>query len=285
MSKQNVQQRRNSRRERRKTPPQQRPNWHKLIAIIGIVMFLSLSGGILAQWRDASVGMKAPLAPIPPPLPSPSPLSLSKEYIYAGGKLVATDEPGVVTPLSAPGSFVAKTYSNTRLDLTWTASTGPVDHYQIERTNRGTVVLIEAPSNSLNDSSVTPGTAYLYKVRAVDALGNFSPYSNVDLATAVTFLDDPFPVSPVKIKAQHLTELRDAINAVRWTAGLGLATWTNSSPQGVRIQAAHVQELRTALDQALTALGLPIETYSDSGLPGHPLIRKDHIEQLRQRVK
>ncbi len=281
MSKQKARQRRKPPPTQRNAQPQQHLSQRKLTAVIGLVLLLSLSGGILAMWRVAGVKMTA-TAP-PPPVPTPSPLSLSKEYIYAGGKLVATEEPGV--PLSAPTSLVANTFSNTRLDLTWTASTGPVDHYQIERNNRGTVVLLDAPSNSLSDLSVSPGTAYLYKVRAVDTLGNFSPYSNVDLATAVTFTDDPLPTTPMRIMALHLTQLRDAVNAVRWTAGLNPATWTDAALAGARIKAVHVQEMRTALDQALGALGLPVEPYTDADLTQHPRIRKEHIEQLRQRVK
>lgn len=290
MSKQKARQRRRPQRDKRNTPQRHSLNRRKLIVLIGLVMLLSLSGGLLAKWRTANVATKAKttLAPLPVPVPSPSPLSLAKEYIYAGGKLVATEEPSSGGPLSAPSSLVAATYSSSRLDLNWTASTGPVDHYQIERTNRGVVVSMTTTTNSFNDTNVIEGTAYLYKVRAVDAVGNVSPYSNRELATAVTFEDDPFPdppAPPVKIKAVHLTELRDAINAVRWTAGLNLATWTNSSPKGMRILADHVREMRTALDEALSALNLPVQSYIDSNLTGHPLIKKDHIRQLRQRVK
>lgn len=259
----------------------------KLMLVIGIGLLLSLTGGLFAQWRAARVTSKLGL-PAPVPTPTPSPLSLSKEYIYTGGKLVATEEPSTISMLvTAPTALVASTGSAAQLNLSWTASTGPVAHYQIERSlsinGPYTLLASETTTNSFTDTSVSSGTAYLYHVRAVDTSGSFSQYSNIDLATAVSFIDDPL-ASNTPIKAQHLLEIRQAVNAVRVAAGLSVATWTDASPQGVRIKAQHVQEMRTALDQALGALSLPIQPYTDSSLT-NGRIKKEHFQQLRDRVK
>ena len=293
MSKNNARQRRRARRAQPKTPQPHGFSQRKLMAIIGIVMLLGLTGAILARWRTAGSGTRsnASLAPASVPLPTPTPLGLSKEYIYAGGKLVATEEPGSgANPLSAPGGLVATTISSSQLNLSWTASTGPVDHYQIERRQKIDLqpdlsVSTNGAVNNFNDTGVAPGKAYLYIVRAVDMVGNVSPDSNRELATAVTFTDDPLPTAPMRIKALHLTELRQAIDAVRFAAALGPATWTDSSPGGVRIKALHVQEMRTAIDQALSALSLPVQPYTDPDLTQNARVKKEHFEQLRQRVK
>jgi hypothetical protein len=219
---------------------------------------------------------------LPVPTPTPTPLSLSKEHIYAGSKLVATEEPSSISTLvSAPSNLVATTASAAQINLSWTASTGPVDHYEIDKSGASQPII--TTTNSFTDTSLAPGAAYLYRVRVFDTAGHYSPYSNFDLATAVTFLDDPLS-STTAIKAQHLIELRQAINAVRATAALDEATWTDASPQGGRIKAQHVQEMRTALDQALTALNLPVQAYTDPNLT-NVRIKKEHFQQLRDRMK
>ena len=125
---------------------------------------------------------------------------------------------------------------------------------------------------------------YLYRVRAVNSIGNFSAPSNIDLATAITFSDDPLAAGSTPVRAQHLTELRQAVNAVRATANLSAASWTDSSPLGAVIKAIHIQELRTSLDEALNVLGLTAGQYTDSSLSGIA-IKKVHIDEIRQRVK
>lgn len=291
MLEQKARQRRRLERAQRNSPPRRRLNSRKLIAIIGIMLLLSLSGSMLAMWRAARVDTKANTPPASSPVsaPSPSPLGLSKEYIYAGGKLVATEEPvNSGGPLSAPASLIATPASASHLNLSWAASTGPVASYQIERRQNinspYTVLSANPTTNSFNDTSVSPGTAYLYRVRATDGAGNFSPYSNVDLATAVSFTDAPLVSAVTIIKAQHLVELRQSINAVRTLAGLGATAWTDSSLQGIRIKAIHLEEMRTSLDQALTTLNLPVQSYTDSSLTGSR-VKQIHIEELRERVK
>ncbi|MEI6085369.1 MAG: PKD domain-containing protein [Verrucomicrobiota bacterium] len=69
------------------------------------------------------------------------------------------------------------------LTLTWTASTGTVDGYTIERADSATgpwtqLAQIAASPTSYTDSSVAPATTYYYRVSAYNAAGN-SGYSNV----------------------------------------------------------------------------------------------------------
>lgn len=73
----------------------------KVVTIIALLLFLSLAGGILAQWRASrlAAGTHPMLAPAPT---TPSPVGPSKEYIYAGGKLIATEEPAPSTSPTPP---------------------------------------------------------------------------------------------------------------------------------------------------------------------------------------
>lgn len=86
---------------------------------------------------------------------------------------VAPTTPGNLT---ATADTVAKA-----IKLAWTASTDnvAVTGYQITRTDVATNASVTFTSTSVayTDSSVTVGTTYKYKVRAVDAAGNLSAYS------------------------------------------------------------------------------------------------------------
>jgi hypothetical protein len=220
----------------------------------------------------------------PPPAPLPSPNSPSKEYIYAGGRLVATEEPN---PLVAPTGLVADTFSGSQINLSWVAAPN-AHHYQVERApNLGgtfTVVNSNVATTTYTDNTVTAVNAYLYRVRSADAVGNLSAPGNVDVATAITFTDAPLTAGTTLIKGQHVTELRQAVDAVRATANLSAATWTDATLTNVTVKAVHVTELRTNLDAALTALGIATSSYTDPTLTG-VAIKAIHVEEIRQRVK
>lgn len=83
----------------------------RVVAILAILLSLGLAGGIFAQWRATSVktGMNAMLLPPTPAVPSPG--SPSKEYIYAGGRLLATEEP-TASPTPSPSPSPSPTPGN-----------------------------------------------------------------------------------------------------------------------------------------------------------------------------
>jgi len=211
-----------------------------------------------------------------------SPGSPTREYIYLGARLVAFD-----TPTAAPTNLVATAASTTQVNLTWSAATG-ASYYRVERSfNNGSYIEIgTSVRTAYTDNLASPGITYLYRVRAVDGSGNVSGYSNFDLATTIMFTDDPLTAAVTVVKAQHFSELRQAVNAVRTSAGLGAAIWTDSSLGGIAIKAVHVQELRNYLGSAMTTLGLTAPTYTDPTLnAGVTIVKKVHVEELRQNVK
>ncbi len=258
----------------------------RYITLGALTLIVALCLGTVLGFRRDSHGVRAVHAlfatPVPPPT-IPPPNNPSKEYIYAGGKLIATEEP---QPLAAPLNLVANALSGSQVDITWEPSQG-ADHYQVERTQNitaaYTIVSANVTATSFTDNTVSSGSAYLYRVRAVGS-SNFSSPSNVDLATAISFLDDPLTAGSTPVKAQHLTELRQAVDAVRAAANLSAATWTDGALSGVVIKAIHIQELRTNLDQALNALGVTVGQYTDSALSGIA-VKKVHVDEIRQRVK
>lgn len=266
----------------RKRQPQRR---RQTTLLIGLILSLSLAGIIFARWRSIS-SLPAHLSPAPQASPTPV---LSKEYIYAGGRLIATEEPTFGGP--APTGLMATATSGTSVALTWTAPpTGSIASYQVERSqsiNGPFSTLSPNPTTtSFTDSTATNGIAYLYRVRAIYTTGGYSDYSNKDLATTIIFTDDPLIVAGTRVKSLHVTELRQAVEAVRSTAALSPASWTDPAPSGIQIKAVHLQELRTSLDQARSALGLTATSYTDPTLmAGTTRIKKAHFDELRQGVK
>jgi len=270
-----------------------RSQTNRRIRIAGLLLIVSLGIGTVAgPWRD-SLGVNRLRAlfasPVtPPPLPPPS--NPSKEYIYAGGRLVATEAP---VALAAPASLSAITVSNLpspQVTVSWEATTG-ADHYQVERSTNITLSYTtingNVTSTTFTDTSVSSVTAYLYRVRAVDSVGNGSPYSNIDVAAAISFTDDTLFAQSTFVKKEHINELRAAVDAIRAAVNLSPANWGGNVTSGVTIQATHIQDLRTNIDQARGVLSLSACSYTDNSVEAlrASLIKKEHIEQLRLCVK
>jgi hypothetical protein len=261
------------------------------VGVVVLVVCLVGVSSVAAPWVRNLATKTAPTF-LASALPLPSPDHPSKEYIYAGGKLIATEEPTVT--LLAPANLSALTVSNLptpKVSVNWSAVEN-AHHYEVERASDSngpfTVVASNVTQTSLEDTGVSAVTAYLYRVRAFSTGGPPSPYSNLDLATAIAFTDDTLESQSTLFKAAHINELRQAVNAIRSMAHLSAINWGGNVTQfSTEIQATHIQALREALSDALTALNLPPCSYTDNSLTAlrASLFKKEHIEQLRQCVR
>ncbi|HXH39645.1 MAG TPA: fibronectin type III domain-containing protein, partial [Thermoanaerobaculia bacterium] len=195
---------------------------------------------------------------------------------------------GVTVGPPAPTGLIATAVSTTQVNLSWSASSGATQ-YDVVRlsASSGYTTLITTASTSYSDSSVTAGGTYVYKVRAIDASARLSGFSTPDAATTIFFTDDPLAAGTTTVQAIHVTELRQAVNAMRATAGLGAMSFADSVVTGgVTVKALHLQELRTALTQARTALGLTTIAFTDPTLTvGTTLVKVAHFQELRGGVK
>ena len=100
------------------------------------------------------------------------------------------------------------------------------------------------------------------------------------------FTDDTIVVGQTTAKAQHIIELRQAVDAMRAVAGLSGAPWTDPAlAAGNTIKAAHVVDLRTFLNDAASRLGYSTSAYTDPTLSAGFTIKRVHIEELRQRIR
>ena len=190
---------------------------------------------------------------------------------------------------AAPTNLSATATTTASVQLSWTASAGatPTTQYEVWRASAASpfALRLTTAATSITDT-VSAGNAFVYKVRAVDTAGA-SPYSPPDAATTIFFTDDPLLAGVTQVKATHLAELRQGVNAMRVAAGLAPATFTDSTvSNAIRIKAAHCQELRTALNQARAALGLSGVTFTDATITtGGTKVRAVHLQELRDGVK
>jgi chitodextrinase len=85
---------------------------------------------------------------------------------------------------TAPSGLTATTPSSSRAELSWTASSDNVGvtGYEIYR-NDVLLATTTGPGTAYSDTSVSPSTTYTYKVRARDAAGNRSNFSNTATVT------------------------------------------------------------------------------------------------------
>lgn len=188
-----------------------------------------------------------------------------------------------------PSNLIASALSTTQVNLTWTAPSGAIDHYQVERSQNingpFTVVGPNVTATSFVDTSVGGGITYLYRVRAANASNTqFSDYSNMDLATTIVFTDSFLSPGITMVRALHFTELCQAVNSVRVAANLGTLNWSEVIQPEATIKAVHMQELRNNLNLARSALGLLPQSYADSIGLG-VMIKKAHGDEIRQGVK
>ncbi|HKO45253.1 MAG TPA: Calx-beta domain-containing protein [Pyrinomonadaceae bacterium] len=116
-----------------------------------------------------------------------------------------------------------------------------------------------------------------------------SPYSkpNAFAYLPTVFTDNTLVVGQTTAKAQHVIELRQAIDSLRAVAGLAPATWTDPtlSPTSTIIKLVHIVELRSYLDDVATQLGYATSPYTDSSLGAGSVIKRIHLEELRQRIR
>src|SRR5262249_11737257 len=113
-------------------------------------------------------------------------------------------------PPTAPTNLTGTVISGTQINLSWTASTDNVgvSGYMVERC-QGTECTTFAQvgtttTTTFNDTGLTAATAYGYRVRAADAAGNLSGYSNVASLTTQAPDTQP-PTTPTNLTASAVS--------------------------------------------------------------------------------
>lgn len=183
-----------------------------------------------------------------------------------------------VTP-PAPANVLAIAESPTQVRVLWTMS-GTADSYDVYRNG---VKMGNTPSLFFVDTT-TAATAYRYHVVSVKA-STPSAASARDLVTTVMFTNDPVVHADTIIEANHILQLRTAVNAVRALSGLAAFAFTDTNLASAEPRAIHVTQLRSALDQARAILGLPPTIRSGPPVDTGEIIWASDIADIRGGVR
>lgn len=167
------------------------------------------------------------------------------------------------TPPSTPSSLVATASSSSQIGLTWTASTDNVGvaGYRVERCSGAgcssfAQVGTTGGTTTFSDSGLSASTSYSYRVRATDAAGNLSGYSNTAPATTPAGTDTTHPSAPTNLAATA-TASGTQIN-LSWTA----------STDNVGVTGYKIERCAGAGCSSFAQIGTTTTatTYADSGL-------------------
>jgi fibronectin type 3 domain-containing protein len=158
---------------------------------------------------------------------------------------------------SQPSGVTASVTSSTQINLTWTASTDnvAVAGYNIERCTGSACTnyaeIGTSTSASFNNTGLTAGTTYRYRVRARDAVPLFSSYSTVVNATTAT--DAQAPTAPTGLSATPASPTQVNLS---WTA----------STDNVAVTGYEVQRCQGSGCTSFTSVATPTgTTYNDTG--------------------
>jgi hypothetical protein len=120
-------------------------------------------------------------------------------------------------PPGAPANLQANAVSAFRIDLSWTAASGTVELYRIERrTGGGAFAVIDSVGGgtlSYQDTGLTPATAYTYRVTACNEAGCSAPSGE---ASATTHQVPPGAPSNLQANAVSSSQIN-----LSWTAASG----------------------------------------------------------------
>ena len=143
------------------------------------------------------------------------------------------------TPPTAPTNASASAASSTQINLSWSASTDNVGvtNYLVERCQgAGCNTFAQvgtAPTSPYNDSGLAAGTSYSYRVRATDAGGNVSAYSNVTSATtAAPPSDTTPPTAPTNAGASATSSTQINLSWSDSTDNVGVTNYLVERCQG-----------------------------------------------------
>jgi parallel beta-helix repeat protein len=109
---------------------------------------------------------------------------------------------------TTPGTLSATAVSSSRVDLSWGASTDNVGVTNYEIFRNGSLHTTVGTVTSYSDTTVSPSTTYSYQVRARDAAGNRSGFSNTATATTPSAPDTQAPTTPGTLSATAVSSSR-----------------------------------------------------------------------------
>ena len=169
---------------------------------------------------------------------------------------------GDTTPPTVPGTLTATPVSSTQINLSWVASTDNVGvtGYQVERCQgagcSNFALVTSVTGTTYSNTGLTASTAYSYRVRAADAAGNISGYSNTASAITQASADTTPPT---------VTSVTPASGATGIDIGVNVTATFSEAMDPATIGSGTVE-----LRDPSSALVSAVVTYNTSYADGHP---------------
>jgi hypothetical protein len=160
------------------------------------------------------------------------------------------------TPPSTPGNVAAAAASTSQINVTWTASTGTaaITAYLVERCQGAgcsNFAQIATPAGTtFNDTGLSAGSPYSYRVRAQNSAGSISAYSAVASASTL-------PSAPTNLAAAAASTTQ--IN-VSWNAPAGATGYMLERCQGAGC--TNFAQIATPAGTTFNDTGLTAAAYS-----------------------
>jgi len=214
----------------------------------------------------------------------------------------ADSDIAVVVPRPGAPSNAVATATGTNVAITWSAGSG-AEQYQIERKVAGqpwiTAAVVSGSTFSFADAPVVPGGMVVYRVRALAGSAYLPPQSlsasnpsNNDIANLNTGTYEVIetPPSYTSIKAQHIIELRQAVNALCDAAGVtpeyAPADLQVSSLQSNIVQAVHFTSLMAKINNIRTnpLIAMAAASFVSAPAIGNVVYRAD-LHDLRDALR
>jgi len=208
----------------------------------------------------------------------------------------ADSDIALATIAISPPTNVTATGSGATVTIIWSAVSG-ADGYKVQSkvSSLDWADAVTVTGGNVTSTTHTPSTTtgvVLYRVLAKSG-STYSGSSNNDVAWVGTFTDDPVGIPPssyTTIKAEHITEMRKAVNALLDIGGQSpVYTTAETNPNNLRNLAVAAADFNTLMANLNTARGLPIVALparSFRTTPGqHNTIFGTQIEDLRLGVK
>ncbi len=131
------------------------------------------------------------------------------------GGIVDTEAPTV------PANVTASNATKTTIDISWSASTDNVGVKEYD-VYQGNTVIATVTGTRHQASGLTAGTEYSFRVKAKDAAGNESGFSNAATASTLPDTDTEAPTEPTELTASNETQTTIDLNWVAATDNVGV---------------------------------------------------------------
>ncbi|HKS24376.1 MAG TPA: S8 family serine peptidase [Thermoanaerobaculia bacterium] len=198
-----------------------------------------------------------------------------------------TADTNITTILTAPTGLTA-TGANGVVTISWTSAAGATGYDVQRKIGSGAWSLAQSVSSSpAYDSPTVPTGVVLYRVVA-KAGGASSNPSNVDVAYTKNFTDDPIVAAMTIVKAKHLVEVRQEVNALLDLGGSAPvyagSDLDEASIKTLVVTPSHFTTAMTNLNTARAAVGLSSVAFQVTPVTG-AAIAGTPMANLRSGVK